>query len=63
MSRYNALLTSLDNLPVAAEVALRIKHVHAQRAQASQEFLSVWPVIFKSRQDLIAGLPQFRDSL
>lgn len=62
-SLHNALLTSLDNLPVAAEVALRIKHVHAQRAQASQEFFERMAGDFQSRQDLIAGLPQFRDSL
>ena len=60
---HHALLTSLDDLPVPADVALRIKHVHAQRAEASQEFFERMAGDFQSRQDLIAGLPQFRDSL
>ena len=60
---HHALLDSLDALPVVAEVALRIQHVHEQRAQASQEFFERMAGDFQSRQDLIAGLPQFRDSL
>ena len=60
---HNALLSSLDELPMPADVALRIKHVHAQRAEASQEFFERMAGDFQSRQDLIAGLPQFRDSL
>ena len=60
---HQSLLNSLDNLPVAEDVALRIKHVHAQRAEASQEFFERMAGDFQSRQDLIAGLPQFRDSL
>ena len=60
---HNALFGSLDELPMPADVALRIKHVHAQRAEASQEFFERMAGDFQSRQDLIAGLPQFRDSL
>ena len=60
---HHALLTSLDDLPVPADAALRIKQVHAQRAEASQEFFERMAGDFQSRQDLIAGLPQFRDSL
>ena len=60
---HQALLSSLDALTVCADVALRIKHIHAQRAQASQEFFERMAGDFQSRQDLIAGLPQFRDSL
>src|SRR5690554_24477 len=60
---HNALLSSLDELPMPADVAQRIKHVHAQRAEASQEFFERMAGDFQSRQDLIAGLPQFRDSL
>ena len=60
---HHALLTSLDDLSVPSDVALRIKHVHAQRAEASQEFFERMAGDFQSRQDLIAGLPQFRDSL
>lgn len=60
---HHALLTSLDSLPVPSDVVLRIKHVHAQRAEASQEFFERMAGDFQSRQDLIAGLPQFRDSL
>ena len=60
---HHALLNSLDELPMAADVALRIQHVHEQRAEASQEFFARMADDFQSRQDLIAGLPQFRDSL
>lgn len=60
---HHALLSSLDELPIPADVTLRIKHVHAQRAEASQEFFERMAGDFQSRQDLIAGLPQFRDSL
>ena len=60
---HHALLTSLDELCVSEDVALRIKHIHAQRAEASQEFFERMADDFQSRQDLIAGLPQFRDSL
>ena len=60
---HHALLSSLDDIPLPADVALRIKHVHAQRAEASQEFFERMAGDFQRRQDLIAGLPQFRDSL
>lgn len=60
---HNALLDSLDELPMPADVVRRIKHVQAQRAEASQEFFERMAGDFQSRQDLIAGLPQFRDSL
>ena len=60
---HNALLSSLDDLPLPADVLLRLKQVHGQRAQASQEFFERMAGDFQSRQDLIAGLPQFRDSL
>ena len=60
---HNALLGSLDELPMPADVVRRIKHVQAQRAEASQEFFERMAGDFQSRQDLIAGLPQFRDSL
>src|SRR5690554_5142849 len=60
---HNALLSSLDGLPLPADVLLRLKQVHGQRAQASQEFFERMAGDFQSRQDLIAGLPQFRDSL
>lgn len=60
---HNALLGGLDELPMPADVVRRIKHVQAQRAEASQEFFERMAGDFQSRQDLIAGLPQFRDSL
>ncbi len=60
---HNALLSSLDDLPLPTDVLLRLKQVHGQRAQASQEFFERMAGDFQSRQDLIAGLPQFRDSL
>ena len=60
---HNALLASLDEQSMPADIAQRIKHVHAQRAEASQDFFERMAGDFQSRQDLIAGLPQFRDSL
>ena len=60
---HNALLDTLDAQQVPADIAQRIRHVHGQRAQASQEFFERMAGDFQSRQDLIAGLPQFRDSL
>lgn len=60
---HNALLDTLDAQQVPADIAQRIRHVHGQRAKASQDFFERMAGDFQSRQDLIAGLPQFRDSL
>jgi ArsR family transcriptional regulator len=37
--------------------------VHSQRAAASQDFFARCAASFQAQQDLIAGLPQYRDSL
>lgn len=60
---HHALLTSLDGQAITTDVMQRIEHVHEQRAQVSREFFERMAGDFQSRQDLIAGLPQFRDSL
>lgn len=41
----------------------RIAEVHGQRAAASQEFFARTAASFQAQQDLIAGLPQYRDSV
>jgi ArsR family transcriptional regulator len=42
---------------------MRIGLVHRQRANASQDFFARTAEKFRAQQDLIAGLPQYRDSL
>ncbi|MQT72595.1 ArsR family transcriptional regulator, partial [Pseudomonas sp. FSL R10-0071] len=37
--------------------------VHGQRAAASQDFFSRIAEKFRAQQDLIAGVPQYRDSV
>ncbi len=44
-------------------VQARIAAVHGQRAEASREFFARMASNFQAQQDLIAGLPQYRDSL
>jgi ubiquinone/menaquinone biosynthesis C-methylase UbiE/DNA-binding transcriptional ArsR family regulator len=58
-----ALLEEVDGLPLPVEVQGRIAEVHSQRAAASQEFFARSAASFQAQQDLIAGLPQYRDSL
>ncbi|MEN0107127.1 MAG: metalloregulator ArsR/SmtB family transcription factor [Pseudomonas sp.] len=60
---HNALLDEVDNLQLPAEVQTRISAVHSQRAAASQDFFSRMAENFQAQQDLIAGLPQYRDSV
>ena len=60
---HNALLDEVDSLQLPAEVQTRISAVHAQRAAASQDFFSRMAENFQAQQDLIAGLPQYRDSV
>lgn len=60
---HRTLLAEVDKLELPSAVQQRITYVHEQRAQASQEFFAKMADEFPSRQDLIAGLPQFRDSL
>jgi SAM-dependent methyltransferase/DNA-binding transcriptional ArsR family regulator len=60
---HNALLEEIDSLQLPAEVQGRIAEVHSQRAAASQEFFARTAASFQAQQDLIAGLPQYRDSV
>ncbi|MDM8349095.1 metalloregulator ArsR/SmtB family transcription factor [Pseudomonas sp. sp1636] len=60
---HAALLEEVDGLPLPDEVRARIANVHSQRAAASQEFFARSAASFQAQQDLIAGLPQYRDSV
>lgn len=60
---HSALLDEVDGLQLPAAVQGRIAEVHQQRAAASQEFFARSAASFQAQQDLIAGLPQYRDSL
>ncbi|MGE8497366.1 MAG: ArsR/SmtB family transcription factor [Pseudomonas sp.] len=60
---HTALLDEVDRLQLPVEVQLRIATVHQQRAAASQDFFARSAASFQAQQDLIAGLPQYRDSV
>ncbi len=60
---HAALLEEVDNLSLPADVQSRITLVHGQRAAASQDFFSRVAEKFRAQQDLIAGLPQYRESV
>ena len=60
---HAALLEELDRLPVPDNLQARIRAVHGQRAEASREFFARMASNFQAQQDLIAGLPQYRDSV
>jgi ubiquinone/menaquinone biosynthesis C-methylase UbiE/DNA-binding transcriptional ArsR family regulator len=60
---HAALLEEVDDLTLPADVQARIGLVHGQRANASQDFFARTAEKFRAQQDLIAGLPQYRDSL
>lgn len=60
---HAALLQEVDALQLPAEVQARIAAVHAQRAAASRDFFARAADKFQAQQDLIAGLPQYRDSV
>ncbi|VXB17797.1 Transcriptional regulator, ArsR family [Pseudomonas sp. 8AS] len=60
---HAALLVEVDELQLPAEVQARIAAVHAQRAAASRDFFAKTADKFQAQQDLIAGLPQYRDSV
>ncbi|MFJ7144874.1 ArsR/SmtB family transcription factor [Pseudomonas protegens] len=60
---HAALLEEVDQVRLPAEVQGRIGLVHRQRATASQDFFSRVAEKFRAQQDLIAGLPQYRDSV
>jgi len=60
---HAALLEEVDNLTLPGDVQSRIAQVHGQRAAASQDFFSRVAEKFRAQQDLIAGLPQYRESV
>ncbi|QLC72778.1 metalloregulator ArsR/SmtB family transcription factor [Pseudomonas sp. LPB0260] len=60
---HAALLEEVDSLALPAEVQARIAAVHGQRAATSQDFFARCAASFQAQQDLIAGLPQYRDSV
>lgn len=60
---HAALLDEVDQVRLPADVQGRIGMVHRQRAAASQDFFSRVAEKFRAQQDLIAGLPQYRDSV
>ncbi len=60
---HAALLEEIDQLILPVDVEARISAVHAQRSAASEDFFARMAGSFQSRQDLIAGLPQYRDSV
>ncbi|MFJ6828409.1 ArsR/SmtB family transcription factor, partial [Pseudomonas sp. NPDC090964] len=60
---HAALLDEVDNLSLPNDVQARIGQVHGQRAAASQDFFARVAEKFRAQQDLIAGLPQYRDSV
>src|SRR3990167_7743339 len=60
---HAAPLDEVDALVLPSAVQARIAEVHSQRAAASQDFFARTAASFQAQQDLIAGLPQYRDSL
>jgi ArsR family transcriptional regulator len=62
-SLHAALLDEVDRLSLEADVQGRIGEVHAQREAASRDFFARMADSFQAQQDLIAGLPHYRDSL
>lgn len=57
------MLEEVDNLTLPGDVQMRITQVHKQREAASQDFFSRVAEKFRAQQDLIAGLPQYRESV
>jgi len=60
---HAALLEEVDSLALPDDVRARIGLVHRQRANASHDFFARTAEKFRAQQDLIAGLPHYRDSL
>ncbi|MDD2049766.1 ArsR/SmtB family transcription factor [Pseudomonas putida] len=60
---HTALLEAVDGLSLADEVQERIGQVQQRRAATSQDFFLRVEEKFRAQQDLIAGLPQYRESL
>jgi ArsR family transcriptional regulator len=60
---HAALLDEVDGLSLTDEVQARIGQVQQRRAATSQDFFLRVEEKFRAQQDLIAGLPQYRESL
>ncbi|MDH0647273.1 metalloregulator ArsR/SmtB family transcription factor [Pseudomonas sp. GD03858] len=60
---HSALLEEVDDLALAQDVQARIAQVQQRRAATSQDFFLRVEEKFRAQQDLIAGLPQYRESL
>ncbi len=60
---HAALLEEVDDLALPPEVQARIAQVQQRRAATSQDFFQRVEEKFRAQQDLIAGLPQYRESL
>ena len=60
---HSALLDEVDSLHLPLDVQARMAIVQRQRAAASEDFFSRMEQKFRAQQDLIAGLPQYRESL
>ncbi|SDF56292.1 ArsR/SmtB family transcription factor [Phytopseudomonas seleniipraecipitans] len=60
---HGALLQEVERLTLPGDVRARIDQVHLQRANASRDFFARSAERFQAQQDLIAGLPQYRDSV
>jgi ubiquinone/menaquinone biosynthesis C-methylase UbiE len=60
---HAALLAEVDELELPAEIGARIIEVHAQREAVSRDFFARAAEKFQAQQDLIAGLPQYRESV
>ncbi|WP_044871103.1 metalloregulator ArsR/SmtB family transcription factor [Pseudomonas sp. LFM046] len=60
---HTALLAEVDELELPTEISARIAEVHAQREAVSRDFFTRAAEKFQAQQDLIAGLPQYRDSV
>jgi ArsR family transcriptional regulator len=60
---HTALLEEVDDLTLPPAVQARIAQVQQRRAATSQDFFLRVEEKFRAQQDLIAGLPQYRESL
>jgi ArsR family transcriptional regulator len=60
---HTALLEEVDELALAQDVQARIAQIQQRRAATSQDFFLRVEEKFRAQQDLIAGLPQYRESL
>ncbi|KAB5620614.1 metalloregulator ArsR/SmtB family transcription factor [Pseudomonas sp. MH2] len=60
---HAALLEEVDELALPDDVQARIAQVQQRRAATSQDFFQRVEEKFRAQQDLIAGVPQYRESL